>query len=128
MRKYPITWTPIDGLPGCYDHDHRALLPKDHAVMIQQLDDKKWRVYYTIPYAFFLQMKEMKLASEGAITISRNPFQFTVTHDLGSFNRCKIAGRFYIETYIGETADDTDHEALEPVDPRREEQSKRPPL
>lgn len=133
MKKYPITWTPIEGLPGCYTHDHEPLLPKDHAVMIQQVEDKRWRVFYAIPTPEFMKLKDLRIASEGNITLTRNPFQVTVTHELGSFNRCKIAGRFYIENYIGETPDDDREEGhgdvnVESTDPRPEKKGKRPPL
>lgn len=101
MKKYPITWTPIFGLAGCYDHDHRAALLAGHTVMIQQINAKIWRVFYTYPFSEFLAKKELEVASEGKAVISYSVEMnlVTVVHELGSFNRCRIAGRFYIEKY-----------------------------
>lgn len=102
MRKFPISWTSIKGLPSCYDHSQRAVLPKDHAVMIQQVNAFVWRVIYTYPFSEFLAKKEVEIASEGraVISYSAEMNQVTILHELGCFNRCRIAGRFYIEKYM----------------------------
>lgn len=125
MKKYPITWTQIKGLPGCYDHDHRDILPDGHTVMIQEKTKGIWRVIYTYPFTEFLARHELEVASEGRVSISYSAElnQITVIHQLGSFNRCRIAGRFYIEQFLEAYEED-----MESTNKGPEEKSSSSPL
>ncbi len=95
--------------------------------MIQQVNAVIWRVIYTFPFTEFLARKSMEVASEGRAVISYSVElnQVTVLHELGSFNRCRIAGRFYIEKYM-EKSDDK--KIMEYDSKRRETEGKESPL